>query len=192
MAIPSQDLMHCTVCKKDKPIAEMNKNSRKGNEKRCLACQRAYEAIWREKNREKLNAYHRDWRKDLGDDYRKYMVNLRKSKVAKMTPDELVIFRKKETDKSKRLSGALKSEVFTAYGGWKCACCGEEERSFLTIDHMQNNGSQLRREGVHGHSTMFYRWLKKSLYPKDFQVLCMNCQFGKRMNNGICPHQSKA
>jgi hypothetical protein len=22
-------------------------------------------------------------------------------------------------------------------------------------------------------------------------VLCMNCNFGKRMNSGVCPHQSE-
>lgn len=191
MEIPSQDVMRCTVCKKDKPFAEMNANSRKGKEKRCLSCQRAYEADWREKNREKLNEYHREWRQNLGDDYRKYIVDRRKKKIASMTEAEQAEFRKRESVKSQRLGLILKNEVFEAYGGWKCACCGEAERLFLTIDHMLNNGSQLRREGVHGHSTMFYRWLKKSGYPKDFQVLCMNCQFGKRMNGNVCPHQRK-
>ena len=189
MEIPNQDLMWCTVCKTHKPIKEMNANSRKGKEKRCLACQRAYEAIYRARDREGLNKYHREWRANLGDKYREYMVSLRKKKVAAMTDVEKVEFRKFEREKTKRLSSILKNDVFEAYGGWKCACCGELERSFLTIDHMQNNGSQLRREGVHGHSTQFYRWLKKSNYPIDFQVLCMNCQFGKRMNNNICPHQ---
>lgn len=108
-----------------------------------------------------------------------------------MTPDELKAFRKFECDKKKRLDAVLKNEVFMAYGGWSCKCCGETERSFLTIDHMLNNGSKLRREGVHGHSTDFYRWLKKSGFPPHFQVLCMNCQFGKRMNHNVCPHQAR-
>lgn len=189
METPSQDFMCCTVCKTNKPVMEMNAQSRKGKESRCKACQRAYEAEYRARDRDGLNKYHREWRKGLGVKYNQYIADNRKKKIEKMTPDELVKFRKHESDKSKRLSSVLKNEVFEAYGGWKCACCGETERLFLTMDHMLNNGSQLRREGVHGHSTMFYRWLKKSGYPKDFQVLCMNCQFGKRMNDGICPHK---
>lgn len=189
MTIPSQDLMWCTVCKTYKQFEEMNANSKKGKEKRCKACQRAYEAEYRARDRDGLNKYHREWRANLGDQYRKYCVDNRKKKIAAMTEEELTAFRLFESEKSKRLNMVLKNDVFEAYGGWLCACCGETEKSFLTMDHMLNNGSQLRREGVHGHSTQFYRWLKKMGYPKDFQVLCMNCQFGKSMNNGTCPHQ---
>lgn len=146
-----------------------------------------------EAERLSFNAERRDymhkWRSENKVKLTGYSVRCRAKSIAAMTPLELEAFRKYERDKSKRLNDALKSDVFNAYGGWKCACCDETERSFLTMDHMQNNGSKLRREGVHGHSTQFYRWLKKSGYPKEFQVLCMNCQFGKRMNHGVCPHQ---
>jgi hypothetical protein len=117
-------------------------------------------------------------------------VQRRRKAIEAKSPEELAAFRKAESDKTKRLNAILKDEVFTAYGGWRCACCGETERSFLSIDHMQNNGSKMRKLGIHGHSTQFYRWLKKGGFPADFQVLCMNCQFGKRMNHGVCPHQS--
>jgi hypothetical protein len=119
------------------------------------------------------------------------MVKRRKDAIAKMTAPGLEEFRGKENAKTKRLSAKIKEAVFTAYGGWRCKCCGESERCFLTIDHMLNNGSKLRREGVHGHGIQFYRWLKKTGFPEEFQVLCMNCQFGKRMNHGVCPHQAR-
>lgn len=135
--------------------------------------------------------YMKKWRDNNRSLHRSYGVNFRKKKIALMNEDELKIFREQERNKTKKLNNALKEEVFSYYGGWKCACCGETEKSFLTIDHMENNGSKLRREGIHGHSTQFYRWLKKSGFPPEFQVLCMNCNFGKRMNNGICPHQVK-
>ena len=86
----------------------------------------------------------------------------------------------------------VKEAVFVAYGGYVCACCGETEKSFLTIDHINNNGAAHRRS-ITGkrHSAGFhtYIWLVKNGFPDGFQVLCMNCQHGKRMNNGICPHQ---
>lgn len=33
-----------------------------------------------------------------------------------------------------------------------------------------------------------YRWLMKNKYPSGFQVLCWNCNMGKQINGGVCPH----
>jgi hypothetical protein len=34
--------------------------------------------------------------------------------------------------------------------------------------------------------------VKRQGFPKDrFQLLCHNCNMGKHMNGGICPHQQK-
>jgi hypothetical protein len=88
----------------------------------------------------------------------------------------------------------LRLEVLTHYGGNppKCACCGETIIQFLTIDHINNDGAEHRKQ-ISGSSRKcsghhMYQWLKKNNYPNEFQVLCMNCNFGKRMNDGICPH----
>lgn len=83
--------------------------------------------------------------------------------------------------------GELKLEVFNVYGGPVCACCGEKALPFLTIDHIHGGGREHRRIIGGGHN--FYSWLKKNHYPTGYQVLCMNCNFGKRMNEGICPHK---
>jgi len=85
----------------------------------------------------------------------------------------------------------VKDEVFLAYGGYKCACCGEEEQSFLCIDHINGGGEKHRTEigvGVRGRN--MYTWLKKNGFPPGFQVLCHNCNMGKYLNGGICPHQT--
>ena len=83
----------------------------------------------------------------------------------------------------------LKIECLNAYGGCKCCCCGETELSFLSLDHKDNNGKQDRRK----HPGNYYNHLKRLSFPKDInlQVLCMNCQFGRKHNNGICPHQKE-
>lgn len=79
----------------------------------------------------------------------------------------------------------LKIEVITAYGG-KCACCGVAELAFLTIDHIKGGGGRHRR--MIGN---LYRWLKRHGFPKgDFQCLCFNCNCGRKVNGGICPHKS--
>lgn len=82
-----------------------------------------------------------------------------------------------------------------AYGGYKCACCGESEAKFLSIDHIFNNGAEHRREvrptaKDNGVGVSILTWLKKHKYPAGFQVLCMNCNFGKQVNKGICPHKA--
>jgi hypothetical protein len=97
--------------------------------------------------------------------------------------------------KSKR--SIIKAIVFAKYSGGnehKCACCGETELQFLTLDHIDNDGARFRRK-TFGRSTAAgyttYSWLLKNGFPQNLnlQVLCANCQHGKRMNNGICPHQ---
>ena len=80
----------------------------------------------------------------------------------------------------------LKIRIMKEYGG-KCVCCGEQNIYFLTIDHTYNDGNEHRKE-VDG--SVLYRWLEKNGYPKDrFQILCWNCNNGKRLNNGVCPHK---
>lgn len=79
----------------------------------------------------------------------------------------------------------LRDQVFAAYGGYKCACCGETQPKFLQIDHVDNDGAEHRRET--GGS--IYSWLKKNGFPqKGFQVLCANCNSAKGYY-GRCPHQ---
>lgn len=79
----------------------------------------------------------------------------------------------------------LREEAIKAYGG-KCNCCGENTPVFLTIDHVNNNGAEHRKEVPAGST--FHRWLKSNGYPKDFQILCWNCNSGRHLNGGICPH----
>jgi len=84
----------------------------------------------------------------------------------------------------------VRGEVRHAYGE-RCQCCGECGPLFLSLDHVENNGAAHRRELKipGGHS--FYLWLRRNGFPKKgYQMLCMNCNFGKKMNNGVCPHKT--
>jgi len=88
----------------------------------------------------------------------------------------------------------VKDAVFAAYGGYVCACCGEKEPKFLSLDHVHNDGAKWRKETLGSRLAtgwQTYRWLLKHGLPAGYQVLCMNCNFGKRMNGGVCPHQVK-
>ncbi|KKN06006.1 hypothetical protein LCGC14_1081520 [marine sediment metagenome] len=72
----------------------------------------------------------------------------------------------------------------------KCECCGEKNKQFLSIDHIKNNGAKHRKENNISSSTMFYNWLIDNDFPEDYQVYCFNCNLGKHINGGVCPHVS--
>lgn len=88
--------------------------------------------------------------------------------------------------RQKRYRQAEKREVVSRYGGL-CACCGENELVFLTIDHIYGDGKEHR--STDRSATLLYRWLKKNGYPDGFQVLCWNCNTAKRRLSA-CPHES--
>jgi hypothetical protein len=85
----------------------------------------------------------------------------------------------------------LKKEVLEYYGNGKlsCLCCGESIYEFLTIDHINNDGNE-QRKIVRRTGHNIYRYLKKNNYPIGYQTLCFNCNSGKQINKGICPHKT--
>lgn len=86
-----------------------------------------------------------------------------------------------------------KHQCYMAYGGYKCACppCGETNPKFLTLDHINNDGASHRRslskKKVKAGPSL-YTWIIKNNFPPLFQVLCYNCNCGKNINRGVCPH----
>lgn len=78
--------------------------------------------------------------------------------------------------------------VFQHYGGTnpKCVCCGESTSAFLTFDHTNGGGNKHRRKDPSARHIIY--WLKAHNFPTEFQILCWNCQHGKRIN-GVCPHK---
>lgn len=84
----------------------------------------------------------------------------------------------------RKLREVLRKAVFEAYGN-KCACCGETNRYFLAIDHVNGGGKQHRK--ITGWGVQFYRWVRDHNFPPDFQILCHNCNSAKYLAK-ICPH----
>lgn len=98
----------------------------------------------------------------------------------------------KENERGRNKALKNKYKVIEEYGG-KCSCCGEDNPIFLSIDHINNDGYEHRKkDGSKGVGGGLYVWLIKHNFPKDrFQLLCHNCNFGKHINGGICPHQTQ-
>lgn len=83
----------------------------------------------------------------------------------------------------------IKNTVFTAYGN-KCSCCGEDCVKLLALDHVNNDGNKERyRNGRRIKSTGMYLKVIKENFPPKYQLLCFSCNWGKHVNNGVCPHK---
>lgn len=97
--------------------------------------------------------------------------------------------REKNNERERVRYLALREEIFQQYGA-KCACCGESEPLFLELDHVNNDGQE-ERQGKGRGSRNIYALVKKGGFCKErYQLLCSNCNQGKRRNGGICPHKN--
>lgn len=84
----------------------------------------------------------------------------------------------------------LVRKVYDAYGN-KCACCGELNQFFLTLDHKKGNGNTHRKDIRKMGSNDWYKWIIENNFPNEFQLLCFNCNLGRQRNEGICPHNDE-
>ena len=84
---------------------------------------------------------------------------------------------------------SLKKRVIFHYSNGLMKCMnpecevkgGARDIRSLSIDHLNNGGCKHRRDIGKNGGQVFYKWLIDSNYPEGYQVLCMNCQFIKRV-----------
>jgi len=130
---------------------------------------------WREANKEKIALCKKEWYERTRPERNKH-----RRKYCKEHPDKM-----KQNIKNQQVK--LRQQVINGYGG-KCFCCGESEALFLDLDHINNDG-KLDRDKFNSYRS-FYRWLRTEGFPRDkYQLLCSNCNQGKRRNGGSCPHE---
>jgi hypothetical protein len=156
----------CNHCKLEKPLDAFSnlRRSKDGHATRCKKCQRKFQQ----------DSYYRDIEKTR---------ERQRNKNHKLYWND-----PKESAKKARCSRRrLRLDTLEIYGG-KCACCGEREESFLTIDHIHGDGNKHRRE-VGNNSISVLQAIRREGYPKDkYQVLCFNCNRSK-FALGYCAHQ---
>lgn len=80
----------------------------------------------------------------------------------------------------------LKAACFAEYGS-KCACCGDAHIAFLTIDHVNDDGHIERKEYGLSTTNQYKRILDMGC-PDTYEVRCFNCNIGRAVNGGVCPH----
>lgn len=70
-----------------------------------------------------------------------------------------------------------------------CRCCGEAHVEFLSIDHIDGEGTR-HRKAIGKVGASFYAWLVKQGLPTGYRVLCHNCNMAMGFY-GTCPHQDE-
>ena len=80
----------------------------------------------------------------------------------------------------------VRSAALKAYGG-QCVCCGEDDQRVLTFDHVNGGGKEHKRKL--GNNASLLVWARDSGYPPALRLLCHNCNLGRSVNGGTCPHQ---
>lgn len=100
---------------------------------------------------------------------------------------ETVKYRREWRDKYNVRNREERLDVLKHYGG-KCACCGEDVPIFLAFDHINGGGHRHKNDRMRKKYSTIASWLKSAGYPKEFQVLCNNCNWAKHANK-LCPHQ---
>lgn len=186
----------CVSCRKVPPVA---------GRRRCVKCATRYASG-------KNPYYHPNWRE------RKFKEGLCTAcgtkpprpgfrlcaDCNKYRKDRLALSKPRNSELRKKRLVDIKRKTFEVYGGCICACCGETQFMFLSLDHINNDGAKHRRDirsemlcaTNKGNLTRWfggekmYKWLARREFPDGFQVLCMNCNFGKQVNGGICPHKA--
>ena len=131
------------------------------------------------KNRDKINEYRKEYtsKPEVKKKIRE-RDNIWRNKNRAKYKDEWNLSKRKSDLKKKKL-------VFDHYGNI-CSCCGESIATFLTIDHM-NGGGTKHRSKINNN---LYTWLVKNNFPTGFQTLCFNCNWGRHINGGVCPHKN--
>jgi hypothetical protein len=156
----------CTKCKKRKLATNNNfyrlKNGKYGLSAECKVCNKKHKKIYYRNNFNKISLRAKIWGKQHRKERTRYMRTLRHN---------------------------TKLKIINYYGG-KCACCGESNLIFLNIDHINNDGAEHRRK-IGRRKNDIYLWIKSNNFPPGFQVLCFNCNCGRQLNGGICPHKNE-
>ena len=148
--------------------------------------------LYYQKHKEKMCHYAREWAKNNKDKRhiarKKRYLKLKELGLLKTRP---YIVGGKIYPTKKSYNSDIKKQVFSHYG-IKCFCCGENNLSFLNIDHINDNGREHGTGKKNGKykGVALYRFLIKNNYPTGIQTACFNCNMGRRINGGICPHKT--
>jgi hypothetical protein len=115
-------MKRCPRCKETKADGEFYRNPSGKLHTYCRPCNRDYASEKRAVDRQAHNARIAKWRRENPTRAREHVIRWQgKNRLAYEA----------------RRRAMCRDEAFNAYGGYVCACCGETEPMFLTIDHVE-------------------------------------------------------
>lgn len=148
----------CGKCKEHLPAAAFNADKTRvshGLQNWCRDCKHTWAKVYYSENRDRYRAH-------------------------RATPRGRANSRRWSKENRLRRRAAM----FEHYGHI-CACCGENDKDFLTLDHMNEDGAAHRR--ALGGNEKVMSFLEREGWPVGYQILCFNCNAAKYIRRG-CPH----
>lgn len=186
------ELKECTKCHTVKPLDEFHKarGKKAGHVSHCKTCRAEYKKTYDDARRDEKNAKNRVYYQNNREKVRErahtehaHQVRNKWHKEYRVRPDV------KERLKTNYKAFFLRvwKEAFDFFG--PCACCGESELEFLSLDHINGNGAEERGKGISGIQIL--ERLRRLGWPeeakKEYRLLCYNCNFTIG-HYGYCPH----
>ena len=68
-----------------------------------------------------------------------------------------------------------------------CVCCGETQYEFMTLDHIDRDGGQRRKQGGYNGSGWYLKLIREG-FTERLRTLCYNCNCSQAYS-GYCPHE---
>ena len=75
--------------------------------------------------------------------------------------------------------------IIREHYGNKCACCGENNPLYLTLDHIDGGGREHRK--LDKTANDLWMWVYKKDFPNGYRLLCYNCNLSIGFFE-YCPH----
>ena len=164
------------------------------NKQICPRCKQEKDSVYFYTNehhrskKSKLSSYCKECTREYSREWNiKRRIRLKISPKFNGTKEEQ---KQRNREARNRYNKKLRLLIFNYYSNNKleCACCGEKEYGFLSLDHINGGGNTHRKEI--GFGTQLYCWIIKNNYPPIFQILCYNCNLSKGFL-GECPHKTR-
>lgn len=170
--LAASGLRRCTACGEVQAVSEFGRDAgnRDGLHYNCNPCRAGERKRLREQNPEKYRAAARAGTARYRD--REGM----RERIRAEDRQRYAANREEQKARKSRYAANLRAVVFAHYGT-ACACCGSTTR--LSIDHINGDGKQHRRELGNSTGMRIYTWLIREGFPPGFQVLCGSCNASK-------------
>jgi len=173
-----EPIKRCTTCGEDKPVTDFHRDKRRRDslQSKCKSCACEAARLWRLANLDRDRETNRRYVVTHPGYHTQYSRAWRAA-----NPDKAEEQRRRQApylaEWTRQEHARLRAAVLDHYGS-SCACCGSTD--YLSIDHVNGDGEEHRKQVGIRTGTKTYRWLVRNNFPEGFQTLCAACNASKR------------